>query len=203
MSTPKQTPLEGVPTVTPEVEGEGKHLPREDIFDVLSNRRRRYVLHYLKQRNDHEKATLPELANHVAAWEQGIDVSQVGYDDRKSVQTSLYQLHLPKLSDSNLIEYDKRAGEVRGTEFIEDVDFYLETVPNREVSWPLVFVGVSTVGVALSIAVAVDALGTDTVPDAAWFVMASTVFLLISLWYTYHHRNTMRLGADGPPPECE
>lgn len=202
MSKPMQAEVAGELSVSKDETGGKRELRREDIFDVLSNRRRRYVLHYLKQQNAHESASLPELASHVAAWENDTDVSQVTYDDRKSVQTSLYQLHLPKLAEMDLIEYDKRAGEIKRTKYIDDIEFYLETVPDREISWPVVFLGVSTATVALSIASAMDALVIGAVPTTLWFLVASGAFLVTSVLFTYHHRYKMRLGTGGPPPEC-
>lgn len=202
MSTPAKQPMEGK-LGSSIGETQNGELQREDIFEVLSNRRRRYVLHYLKQHNSGgEVASLSELASHVAAWENDVDVAQVTYDDRKSVQTSLYQLHLPKLAENNLIEYDKRAGEIRRTDFINDIEIYLEAVPEEEISWPLVFLGISTAAVVLSFAVAVDAILINTLPATLWFVVSSIAFFGASLWYTYHHRYKMRIGSEGRPPEC-
>ena len=180
--------------------GTDQPLSREDIFEVLSNRRRRYVLHYLKQLEG-GTTTLPELATQVAAWETGESVPAVSYDDRKSVQTSLYQLHLPKLDEKGLVEYDRRAGEIERTDATAAVEMYLEAVPEREVSWPWFFLGLSGLVLLFAIAVAFDAAGFGWFPDAVGFVVGAGVFLAASTWYAYHHRFKMRLGTEGPPPE--
>lgn len=168
---------------------------------MLSNRRRRYVIHFLKQLDDGEATTLAKVATHVAAWERGESVDAVSYDGRKSVQTSLYQLHLPKLSKWGLIEYDRRGGVIERTGKIDDIEMYLEAVPEREISWPIFFLGLSTFLLLLSVAVAIDAVGFGVIPDTGWFVLGSVLFLVASSWYAYEHRVRMRLGADGPPPE--
>lgn len=192
-----------------EIDSEGRDrkaergLPREQIFDVLSNRRRRYVLHYLKQLDDGQSASLSDVATHVAAWEREESVDGVSYDDRKSVQTSLYQLHLPKLSECGLIDYDRRAGVIERTEKMEAIEVYLEAVPEQEISWPFVFLGLSTFVLLLSVAVAIDAIGMRVIPDTGWFVFGSMLFLAASAWYAYKHRVEMRLGSEGPPPETK
>lgn len=204
MSKPAQQPIEGEFAQIPGLSSGDELLRREDIFEVLSNRRRRYVLHYLKQFNGGtETASLSEVASHVAAWENGVDVSEVSYNDRKSVQTSLYQLHLPKLADKNLIKYDKRAGEIQPTNTIDEIDIYLEAVPEKEISWPVFFLGISTASLLLAGGVAVDAVLISRLSPTVWFLLASLGFLGASLWFTYHHRYKMRLGSDGLPPECE
>lgn len=203
MSKSAQQQLDGEVAQTPSIESGENSLQREDIFEVLSNRRRRYVLHYLKQFNDKsETVSLSEVASHVAAWENDVDVAEVSYDGRKSVQTSLYQLHLPKLAGKNLIEYDRRAGEIKQTDAIEEIEIYLEAIPENEISWPVFFLGVSTASFLLAIGVAIDAVLIGILPATVWFLIASLGYLGASLWFTYHHRYKMRLGSDGLPPEC-
>ena len=78
-------------------------LPRDEIFDVLSNERRQCILHYLKKQYG-RRVDLRELVNHVAAWENDIKLEQLDSAERKRVYTALRQSHLPKLEDSGLIE---------------------------------------------------------------------------------------------------
>ena len=199
-SSVEPPPADDIPEDTVRSET-GRALSREQIFEVLSNRRRRYVLHYLKQLDDGQSTTLSEIATHVAAWERDESVDGVSYDDRKSVQTSLYQLHLPKLSDCGLIDYDRRAGVIERTERMEAVEMYLEAVSEQELSWPFVFLGLSSFVLLLSVAVAMDAVGVGLLPDTSWFVFGSVLFLVASTWYAYKHRVEMRFGSEGPPPE--
>jgi len=75
----------------------GGTLSKDLVFTMLSNGRRRHVIHYLKQRG--ERVTIRELSRQVAAWENGIETDALDYKQRKRVYTSLHQTHLPKLDD--------------------------------------------------------------------------------------------------------
>ena len=179
-------------------------LTREDVFEVLSNRRRRYALHYLKQLEDGEIAELSELSSQVAAWESGVDVDAVTYDDRKSVQTSMYQFHLPKLQEKAVIEYDKRSGEIRRTDAVDTFDLYLETVPESEISWSLYFLLLSVGAVGIGVGAWTDAIIISQLSATAWLMITAVTFFVTSVVYAYHHRFEMRVGSEGPPPEaCE
>ena len=93
----------------------------EELFEVLSNRRRRYTLHYLKQRAG-DPVEMGDLSTQVAAWETGTDPEALAYDERKRVHTSLYQHHAPKLDDAGIVDYNADAAriEYRGDNRIEE-----------------------------------------------------------------------------------
>lgn len=79
----------------------------DDLFDALSNRRRRYVLSYLQNLDD-DAAELSELTAGVLARGTGRT------DDRgDEVATTLHHVHLPKLAKCGLVDYDSRSGTVR------------------------------------------------------------------------------------------
>lgn len=175
-------------------------LARDDVYEVLSNRRRRFVIHYL-QRNG-PRAALGTIAEHVAAWENGIDVDAVGSAARKNAYTSLQQFHLPKMEKLNLVVFDQRDGEVELTEAAADVDLYLEVVEGHDVPWSLYYVGVGTLagGAILGHALNLPLLvGVSDLDLAMFTIIAIGTMALI---HTYYARG-MRLGADGPPPEVE
>ena len=62
-------------------------------------------------------ATLDTIAEHVAAEENDIDTNQLSSQQRKRVYIGLYQVHLPKMDDLGIIEYDQD----RGTVELEDI----------------------------------------------------------------------------------
>lgn len=74
------------------------------LFDVLCVGRRRFVLHYLTR--EAERVGLEELTERVAAWEHDAD-GEVPEELYRRVYTSLYQIHVPKLADHGLVEYDR------------------------------------------------------------------------------------------------
>lgn len=83
-------------------------LPLDQVFDALSKARRRRTLRYLHERD--ERVSLSDLAEHVAAIENGTDTDKLGSQERKRVYVSLYQCHLPKLDDLDVVEYDGNRG---------------------------------------------------------------------------------------------
>lgn len=83
-----------------------------ELFHVLSNSRRRYVLHYLA--NNSFVTDIRSLAIQVAKWEVGESDTT---DERiESVRTSLIHSHLPKLADYGIITFDTDSSLVELTE---------------------------------------------------------------------------------------
>lgn len=117
---------------------------REEVFEVLSNRRRQYVLHYLK-RNGDEPVRLRNLVDQVAAWENDTTIEELESNDRKCVYTALRQSHLPKLDAAGVVNYDKQRGEVELTDGAEEVQLYLEYVPANDIPWCYYYLGLSAV----------------------------------------------------------
>lgn len=175
-------------------------LARDDVYEALSNRRRRYVLHYLQSNG--ARAKLGTLAEHVAAWENGVDVARVTADARKNVYSSLQQFHLPKMEDLDLVRFDKRAGEVELTDEARGVDFYLEVVENRDVPWSVYYLGVGVLAGGLLLGHALDLPVLKGVGDTAYAVFTVVALGVMALIHTYYTRG-MRLGTDGPPPDVE
>ncbi|MFB6112800.1 MAG: hypothetical protein ABEJ58_01700 [Halodesulfurarchaeum sp.] len=173
-------------------------LSKDDLYEVLSNRRRRYTVHAL-QGND-GPMEIGTIAEKVAAWENGIERNRLSYDERKRVYTALQQTHLPKMEEKGVVEYEKNRGIVKPTSALEDVDVYMEIIQGREIPWSQYYVGLSVVSTALLGAVALNAWPFTLLPDMAWAVFIVVTFLVSSLGHWYY---STTLGAsDGdPPPE--
>jgi len=128
---------------------EEDQLTQDDVFDILSSARRRYVLYMLKTEGPME---LTALAEHVAAWENDTAVEDLSKQQRKRVYVSLYQTHVPKLAESGLVDYDQESGIVEMGTRADTVDRYLETEDDG-LAWqylylPLAVVGLLVVGLA-------------------------------------------------------
>lgn len=84
--------------------GDGGISPQLDAtLDLLSNRRRRYVLYYLREQGD--TVTLEELAEQIVAWEsddRGVDKQQVLAD--------LHHSQLPRLAEADVVTFDAENG---------------------------------------------------------------------------------------------
>ncbi|GAA0225549.1 hypothetical protein ACFFQF_10325 [Haladaptatus pallidirubidus] len=118
-------------------------LSRDRAFEILTNARRRYTLSYLRSQSG--AVSIGELAEAVAAWENDTSVELVSSKERKSVYTSLYQTHLPKMADAGIIEYDRQRGNVQLNERATELDEYLYPAPGTS-NWSAYYLGLSLVG---------------------------------------------------------
>ena len=171
------------------------------MFDVLSNRRRRYALTHLKRRADH-RASLAELSRRVAAWEQGADPEELTYEDRKSAHTSLSQFHLPKMREAGLVEFDPEDGVVGLTDTGADVDVSLETVHGNDLPWHRYFLLLSALAVATVGAAAAGVPLLAGVPGLAIAGLVAVAFLCSSLAFLYDARS-VRVGREAELPDPE
>ncbi|MFB6175985.1 MAG: hypothetical protein ABEI99_02360 [Halobaculum sp.] len=170
-----------------------------ELFEVLSNQRRRFAVYAV---SGEEEVELGTLAKTIAAWENEQPVEQVTSDERKRVYTALQQSHLPKLAEAGLIDYDDRAGLVRPRPELEEYDVYMEVVGGREIPWSEYYLGLSGVAAALTAAVWVGAWPFAALPDVAWLTAVVVAFTVSAAAHTYLSRGT-ELGADGTPPEVD
>lgn len=97
-------------------------LPLDVAYELLSASRRRHVLYYLL--DEAESTTLGDLAEHLAAIENDKPRRAVSASERKRVYIALYQCHLPKLDDADVIDFDSDRGTVdRGANAASLVDY--------------------------------------------------------------------------------
>lgn len=137
-------------------------LSKDTIFDILSNSRRRYVLYYLDQ--EPESIQLTDLAEHVAAWENGTDVDSLGKKESKRVYVSLYQTHIPKLAEAGLIEYDKEAGTVSLASNATEIYDYLRR-PEDGIPWEVIYPIEAILGGSLLVLTAFNVGAFGLIPE--------------------------------------
>ena len=193
-------PTEATDTDSVAEEGSTETPSEDDLFDVLSNRRRRYAVHALKR--EHGEADIGDVAEQVAAWEYGVDVEQVSYDERKRVYTALQQSHLPKMDEAGVVEFDKNRGTVEPTSALGDVEVYMDVVRGHEIPWSVYYLGLSAVGASLMAAVWLGAWPFTVLPDVAWGVAVVAMFAVSALAHTYYARS-QRIGQTENPPELQ
>lgn len=99
-------------------------LSRDVTFSVLKNPRRRETLRYLRRAGG--KTSLSNLAEHVAAKENGVETHQLTSTQRKRVYVNLYQYHLPMMDDQGVIEYEQRRGSVELLDAASELFEYLD-----------------------------------------------------------------------------
>lgn len=166
-----------------EASEDGGRLSKDLVFTMLKNSRRRNVLHYLNQRD--ERVTVRELSRQVAAWENGIDLDELEYSQRKRVYTSLYQTHLPKLNDADIVDYDRDRGTVALGEAAWELDVYMEAVPTKGVSCSVYSLGLAALSLLLVPFVWLDVFPFAGVPDVALAAFVALVFVASAGLQTY------------------
>lgn len=86
-------------------------LDLDTVFEVLSDRRQRYVL-YALYRTEGGVMTVDELARRVSRTEDD-GRTLVGEQHIERIVDDLRERHLPKLVDAGVVEYDDRSETVR------------------------------------------------------------------------------------------
>ena len=173
-------------------------LSEETIFELLSNRRRRYTIHALKHADD--AMTVKRIAERVAAWEHGITPDAVEYDQRRNVHSTLTRTHLPLLEESGVIEYDAEANLVEPTAALSDLDIYVEVLRGKEIPWSQYYLGLAALSAAVLLANAVGVPGFAALEPLAVAVFTATAFA-VSAAVHYYYGERARLGNKEKPPE--
>lgn len=104
-------------------------LSNDEIFEVLSNRRRRQILVLLHQQSG--TAELSDLAEEIANSESDGTPTTEQY---KRVYISLYQTHVPKLEDLSIVTYDSDTKRIELTDQF-DVVFSVFRGPTDRHPW--------------------------------------------------------------------
>ena len=122
-------------------------LTRDEVYDILSNGRRRFVIYLLREEG--EPIPLSELSDRVAAWENDLPVEELSDQQVKRVYVSLYQTHIPKLEESNIVEYDKDSGVVSLASNVSSLDAYLPEEERRPVPWQAIYLALAVIGLVV------------------------------------------------------
>ncbi len=99
----------------------------DDAFHLLQNQRRRWVLQHLHDVD--ETVEMGDLAERVAAWEHDTTVERLTSTQRQRVYIALYQRHLPKLDDMDVVDYNQSRGLVTSCERVTRLVAYLDGPP--------------------------------------------------------------------------
>lgn len=175
---------------------------RDDVFEVLSNQRRRYAIHYLKRRNG-ESVTVSELTDWVASWEYGKEIDALTHRERKRVRNALRQFHLPKMDEYGFVEYDSRRGVIELTEAASDANFYVDSLTGRDIPWSAYYCGLSLLGVACLLGIWAGLYPLSLLSPLHFGVFLVTALSVSAAGHLYDNYCRMRLGARSRPPEVE
>lgn len=133
--------------------GDGR-LESEEIFDILSNSRRRVVLQHLQDTDN--RSDLRTLTERVAAWENDVAPEKITNKQRMRAYTALRQSHLPKMDEKGIIEFDPDRGTVELEQHAAEVDEYIARVLGQDDPWIYVFLGIGAMGTLATVGSLVD-----------------------------------------------
>ena len=175
-----------------------EQLSKGEVFEVLRNQRRRYVLSFLKRAD--RPVELGDLAQQVASWEYETSLEGVTPEQRKRVYTTLQQTHLPRMDEAGILTFDSDLGVIEPTGRTEEISVYLEIVPGGEFPWRELYLSLGAISCALVAALWIGIYPFTAVPVLAWAGLISVTFTLTAAVHVYHGRN-MRLSDGELPPE--
>ncbi|WP_254530877.1 DUF7344 domain-containing protein [Natrinema gelatinilyticum] len=159
-------------------------LDLDDIYHILQTKRRRDVLNYLRESDG--RVRLRELAEQVAAWEQGTTVDNLSSSERQRVYISLYQSHLPKLDNHGIVNYEKDRGWVEPTPVTSQLDPYLDLSRGTDTTdrWPLRYAGTVALCSIFLGSVATGVVPIDGLIGAVIVLGAFTLLTGVHAWST-------------------
>lgn len=120
-------------------------ISRSEIFEILSNDRRQYVIRFLLEKRAGDSVPLGEVVDYVAERENDVSNDELDTVQRKRVYTALRQCHLPKLDDYGVVNYDNLRSEVEVGSGIDEIQQYLDYDPETAVPWSNCYLGLSLV----------------------------------------------------------
>lgn len=181
-----------------EPDADRSELSRDDIFDLLSNRRRRFVVHALKRME--EPVELAELSTYIAAWEVETEPEEVDYDDRRSVYVTLRRTHLPKMDEKNVLIFNDSEKTVKSTDTFSNIEVYVEVLHGKEIPWSLYYIGLAVVSGLFLLAIITEAPVFSTFEPLHVGLFTAITFGLSAIAHRIVERRS-RLGVTEKPPE--
>lgn len=163
-------------------------LPEADVYEILSNPRRREVIRHLTDVARGRPVSLRELSTAIATHETG--ESPPPRAVRESVYNSLHQTHLPKLDELGVVRYDRdaRTVDVRGNARI--VDRYMEATTPYGFTWEEHYRALGIVGLVAVVAALAEVPLVAAVDPLLWasgflvaFALSATYQLWALRWY--------------------
>jgi hypothetical protein len=99
-------------------------------FDLLANRRRRRALTVLEA--DDRRLTVHDLTRELAVEEAGTLITDVPAETVRDIFVSLRHIHIPKLADLGIVDYDRDRGLVEPTDRLAGLEPYLSIVSESD-----------------------------------------------------------------------
>lgn len=117
------------------------------VFEVLKNERRRRVLQYL--RDSSGTVSLSDVAEHIAAIENDKPEKALSSQERKRVYVGLYQCHLPKMDDTDVVDFNGNRGTIDLGDNAEQLYPFLEAEADGQQPWPKYYLALTALSLAV------------------------------------------------------
>jgi hypothetical protein len=105
-------------------------ITKSQAFDALRNGRRRAALSSLRTNGGSMSVT--DLSTSVATEEYGVSPEELSAEQYKRVYTGLYQCHLGRLDELNIIDFDSEENHVQLREEATQLDPFLDSEPDSD-----------------------------------------------------------------------
>lgn len=165
-------------TVMGETQSASK-LTEYEIHDVLRNERRTQTLKCLSRTE--EMMTVRELSERLAALETG--ETPPPRNIRESAYNSLHQVHLPKLDELGIVEYEQNRKLISLADGYSQVDLYIEAVSGDDIPWATYYwvLGVLALGTVVLSSIGTAAFAILSVP--IWALLFFCLFVFSALYH--------------------
>ena len=170
--------------------------PRSEVYRLLKNRRRRYVILYLSRVRS---APVGELVDRVVAAERAHDTGSGDPAHRDAVYASLHQTHVPELVDAGIVVYDEDERSVALTRRGDRLRAYIdaaERTPPR--IWARLFLFQSLFWTAVAAAALTGVPVVGELPTSAILLGCIGTFLATSVLYVLDGPAVSRRGVGCP-----
>jgi hypothetical protein len=152
------------------------------------------VLRYLNGTDD--PVSLSELADQIAAWENGKSIRQITSSERKRVYVGLYQCHLPKMAGMGIISFNKPRGVVERNESADWFEPYLQSDDARSKRSQYRYrVGLVVLGISL-LPVTVRLLTEAMIPLVAAMLFVSVLAFGTVFWLNHEDSTESTLSRE-------
>jgi hypothetical protein len=164
---------------------------------VLKNSRRREVLKYLNGREG--SVSLSDLAEHVAAIENDTTVKALSSSQRKRVYVGLYQCHLPKMDDMDIVNFDQNRGRIELAANADQLDDYLDTDTEQNY-WHYYYASTSLLGGGLFVLSSLGAASIGLTPTVILVALVVAILSIAGLQYCEANDHLEPIRAKLPIP---
>lgn len=122
-------------------------LPLDALLKLVHNRRRRLILEYLAAHE--EPVAIDELVEYLAERVYDCPDSGPTATQRKRMYVGIYQGHLPKMDDMDVVEFDKDRGHIEFGPYGPGATRFVRRLTGNEPPWAYCYLGLSALAVVL------------------------------------------------------